>query len=258
MRLLIVRHGDPDYDRDILTEKGEKEVQLLVPRMLKEDIKDFYVSPMRRARMTAQPTLNAFKKTAQIKDWMQEFIYPVDINGCTDLQKAYPDTPVKEDGTFEDRLAWDAVPSYWRTKPELATENGWRESEVAAHAPTLAENYDRVCAGFDELLASYGYVRDGHLYRTEQGTNDTIAIFCHLGLTCVLLSHLWGISPFILWHSLAMAPTSVTEINTEEREKGIVYFRASRIGDISHLYAAGEQPAFAARFCSVYENDERH
>lgn len=74
-----------------------------------------------------------------------------------------------------------------------------------------------------------------------------------------MLSWLFNISPFLLWHRTVSLTTSVTEINSEEREKGIVNFRLSRFGDISHLTAAGEQPSFCARFCSVYENkDERH
>ena len=48
------------------------------------------------------------------------------------------------------------------------------------------------------------------------------------------------------------APTSVTTLNTEERRKGIAYFRMSAFGDVSHLYAAGQEPAFAARFCETY------
>ena len=74
-----------------------------------------------------------------------------------------------------------------------------------------------------------------------------------------MLSHLWGVSPFVLWGSLVMAPSSVTELYSEEREKGIVQFRASKVGDTSHLYAGGRKPSFSARFCSVYENtQERH
>ena len=35
--------------------------------------------------------------------------------------------------------------------------------------------------------------------------------------------------------------------------------RMSSFGDISHLYAAGEEPSFAARFCETYSNmNERH
>ena len=62
----------------------------------------------------------------------------------------------------------------------------------------------------------------------------------------------------ILWHGFCAAPTSVTTLVTEERREGIAYFRMGSFGDISHLYAAGEEPAFAARFCETYDNlDER-
>ena len=58
---------------------------------------------------------------------------------------------------------------------------------------------------------------------------------------------------------LLYTSTSVTELVTEEREEGKVFLRATRIGDISHLYAGSEEPAFAGRFCETYDNwEERH
>ena len=39
MRILIVRHGDPDYAIDSLTEKGWKEAKLVADRISKMDIK---------------------------------------------------------------------------------------------------------------------------------------------------------------------------------------------------------------------------
>ena len=53
MRLLIIRHGDPDYENDTLTEKGWREARLLAERLCKMNIKDFYVSPLGRAQATA-------------------------------------------------------------------------------------------------------------------------------------------------------------------------------------------------------------
>ncbi len=41
----------------------------------------------------------------------------------------------------------------------------------------MKEEYEWVADGLDTLLAQYGYVRDGHLYRTEQGNNDTLVFF---------------------------------------------------------------------------------
>jgi len=62
-----------------------------------------------------------------------------------------------------------------------------------------------------------------------------------------------------LWHGFCALPTSVTTLVTEERRKGIAYFRMLAFGDISHLYIAGEEPSFSGRFCETYDNfDERH
>ena len=109
------------------------------------------------------------------------------------------------------------------------------------------------------FLAEHGYVRERNHYRVEKESTETVTFFCHFAISCVLLSHLWNVSPFVLWHGLVLAPTSVTEVVTEEREQGIAYFRGTKVGDISHLYAGGEEPAFAARFCEVYSNeDQRH
>lgn len=51
MKLLIVRHGDPDYTIDSLTEKGWKEAEYLSEKLSKLDIKDFYVSPLGELRI---------------------------------------------------------------------------------------------------------------------------------------------------------------------------------------------------------------
>lgn len=37
MRLLIIRHGDPDYARDNLTEKGKREAKLLSEMLAKSN-----------------------------------------------------------------------------------------------------------------------------------------------------------------------------------------------------------------------------
>ena len=92
----------------------------------------------------------------------------------------------------------------------------------------------------------------------EKPNEDTLVFFCHFGLECVLLAHLIGASPMVLWHGFCAAPSSVTTVNTEERREGIASFRISAFGDISHLYVHDEPPAFAARFCEMYSNTDEH
>ena len=57
MNIYIIRHGDPDYEKDSLTEKGWREAELLSRRLCKIPAKAYYVSPLGRARDTASVTL---------------------------------------------------------------------------------------------------------------------------------------------------------------------------------------------------------
>ena len=111
---------------------------------------------------------------------------------------------------------------------------------------------------FDKLLADNGYVREGNLYRVTRANRDTLAFFCHFALECVLLSHLIGASPMVLWHGFCAAPSSVTTVFTEERREGKASFRISRFGDVSHLYVKEEEPSFFARYCETFDSDELH
>ena len=73
MRLLIIRHADPDYEKDSLTKKGWKEAELLADRLAALPISDFYVSTLGRARDTASLTLKKMGKSAMPCDWLREF-----------------------------------------------------------------------------------------------------------------------------------------------------------------------------------------
>ena len=227
---------------DLLTEKGWKEAEYLSERLSKLDVKDFYVSPLGRAKDTASFTLKKMNRTAVECDWLREFDVLIDRPDVTDRQK---------------RL-WDWLPQDWTQDERFYQYDHWYENERLQQSDAKGY-YDYVTGKFDKLLAEHGYVREGHYYRVEKPNEDTLVFFCHFGLECVLLAHLIGASPMVLWHGFCAAPSSVTTVNTEERREGIASFRISAFGDISHLYVHDEPPAFAARFCEMYSNtDERH
>jgi probable phosphoglycerate mutase len=250
MRLMIIRHGDPDYSIDSLTDKGWREAELLADRMEKEDVAAFYVSPLGRAKDTASLTLERMNHTATECDWLREFSPQIDR----------PDAP------GEKRITWDWLPEDWTKVEEFYRRDLWTQhpalkeaySPGTEHRGVKAE-YDWVVRNFDALLAKHGYVRDGEIYHVEKANRDTIVFFCHFGVECVLLSHLMNVSPMVLWHHTMAAPTSVTTIYTEERREGKAVFRVTALGDISHLYTAEEKPAFAGRFCETFDSEtERH
>ena len=102
--------------------------------------------------------------------------------------------------------------------------------------------------GVKELLARYGFRKDGPVWRCENNTRDTIALFCHFGISMAVLGVLTDCSPLVLWHRTLTLPSSVSEVVTEERVPGEASFRITRLGDISHLESAGEKRSTAGLF----------
>ena len=73
MKLLIVRHADPDYSIDSLTPTGWREAELLSDRLVRTPADFYYVSPLGRAQDTASLTLKKLNRTAETCEWLQEF-----------------------------------------------------------------------------------------------------------------------------------------------------------------------------------------
>ena len=241
MKLLIVRHGDPDYEIDGLTEKGKREAELLADRLCREDIAAVYCSTLGRARLTIAPTLSRLNKSAEYFEWLREFSY---------AEVKYPYLESAD-------CAWDVLPEFMNSHPELYLPDGWREvEEIKSSDVPLA--YEAVTSSLDALLSRHGYERSGKNYLAKSPNHDTVILVCHFGLASVLISHLMNCSPFSLWQHTCLAPTSVSVFYTEERRDGVASFRAQALGDTSHLYAGNEPIAFAARFCECFTDDTRH
>lgn len=236
MRIIFIRHGDPDYENDTLTEKGWREANLLAKRVAKWDVKQFYCSPLGRAQDTASCSLKAVSRSAITLPWMQEFSYFV-----TD-----PST-----GRFG--VPWDFMPDFWTKHKDFYDREKWTD------VPPLTENKELkaaaadVYAKLDELLASYGYEREGGYYHVAKHNDDTIVIFCHLGAALLAISRLCGISPSVLWHSFFLATTSVTVLNCEERQNDTGYFRIQLLGDTRHLADGGEPVSIAGSYAEPFQ-----
>lgn len=235
MKILIVRHGDPDYVNDALTELGWKEAEALSERMKNVKADECYVSPLNRAKETASLSLQKMNMQAEELKWLREFAPIVK-------------RPEKEG------VAWDWLPSDWTNMPYAFDFDRWTEFPALEEAH-VREEVDWIYSEFDAFLENHGYKKEGKLFKVLHPNNDTIVFFCHFGLECILLSYLLNLPPFLLWHSTIAAPTSITTIATEERREGVAQFRMLSFGDTSHLYVAGMEPAFSGRFRECYTNE---
>ena len=234
MRILLLRHGMPDYTTDSLTPQGHVEARLLAKRLQNYHIRDIYTSPLGRARQTAEYTLRLRNQQADVLPWLAEF-----RGRCPD--------PV----TGQDRIPWDFPPRLWTSQPQLLDPEKWVEAPLVAEG-TVKQILEETKEGVSELLARYGFQRQGPVWLSEHNTRDTIALFCHFGISAAVLAVLLGCSPVSLWqHSLSVT-TSLTEVITEERIPGEVVFRVIRFGDISHLESAGVARSTAGLYPECY------
>ena len=230
MRILLIRHAEPDYTVDSLTPKGHTEAELLSRRLAHYNIRDFYVSPLGRARDTADYTLKKMNRAAEVLPWLAEF-----RGRCVN--------PL----TGRKGLPWDLPPRLWSSLPGAFDVHTWADTPLFAGSDVKAiwkETED----GADALLARYGFRKDGPVWRGDGNTRDTVALFCHFGISMALAGYLMDISPLVLWHRTLTLPSSVTELVTEERSAGEVSFRMTRLGDISHLESSGEKRSTAGLF----------
>ena len=238
MEIWIVRHADPDYAHDSITEKGRREAALLAERLAKTTFSAVYCSPLGRAQDTAAYYLKKTGKEAKTLNWLHEF------KGT-----------VTQDG--REQICWDRLPAYWTAQDGYYAYETWLEVPLMKDGD-VKRHYKTVCDGMDALMAQHGYTHNGRLYKAERPNADRILLFCHFGVEAALLSHIFHVSPMILWHNFVALPTSVTRLASVEREQGTAIFNCIQFGDLSHLYAGNEEPSFQARFCEQYTDDTRH
>ena len=234
MKLLIIRHGDPDYSIDSLTEKGWKEADLLSKRLAKEKIDAFFCSPLGRAKDTAKATLEKHGAKAEILPWLEEF------RGRIVSQH-----------TGNRRIPWDLSPRDWMGEPAYYDKEKWTQTPLM-QSGNVKEIFEETAAGVDALLKSFGITKKGDVYTVCEKEEKTVALFCHMGLGLAVVAYLTGVSPMLLWHNFFLPTSSVTTLVTETGEGGDAHFRCVQMGDTSHLYAGGEPISKAGLY--PYEN----
>ena len=267
MRLIFIRHGDPDYKNDNLTPKGQREALLLAQRVARwKNIAKIYVSPLGRAKATAEPSLQALGQKAVTCDWLQEFYY----------KTRYPKNFADKARAGKVEMCWDLLPQDFCSDRLFFDKDRWADSRLMKNG-RIKNYYRRVCKGMDDILAQYGYTRNKegfydvaspvpnhnwsepqfkyHLkaVKDDYPEETTLVFFCHLGIMFTIIAHLTGLSPMQLWQGFYVAPTSVTIMNSEERIGGQAWFRVERLGDTNHLTNGGEPISSSGYFAGVLE-----
>ena len=235
MQIMLIRHAEPDYTVDSLTPKGRVEAELLSRRLVRRRMDDLYVSPLGRVRDTAAYTLEKLGRTAEVLPWLREF------------SGSYPDP---ENG--ERRIvAWDVKPRIWTEFPGITDIRTWCDAPVFDKGD-VREVWKETVEGINALMARYGCIKDGPVWRCSHNSDRVIVLFCHFGISMAVLGYLTDISPMVLWHRTLCFPSSVTEIVSEERIRGELSFRLTRLGDLTHLEKERKKNSTAGLFPECY------
>lgn len=240
MKIVLIRHGEPDNPHNTLTKKGFEEIEALSKYLRNFEFKQAFTSPLARAKLTCEAVLKPLNREAIVLPWLQEFTHKVNV----------PHHLLKQ-------MNWDFLPSFFTSQDDFYLNDKYLQTEVM-QSGEVDKYYQEVTDNFDLLLENYGYKRDGKLYHVIKANRDTLVFFCHFGVMSVILSHLMNIPYLVLAQSFICPPTGITTLVTEEREKGLAQFRCLKYGSITHLEINNMSPSFHGRFCETYDSDERH
>ncbi len=223
MRLYIVRHADPDYVNDSITEKGHREAKALAKKFSKQGLDKIYCSPKGRAIATMNYTRELLKLEGEIEEWTQE-VWP----------QLYSQN---EEGRYKALFQYPG--ETFRSAYPLPAHDSWEKAEIFRMNPDAREAIHELRADSDQFLKRLGYERSGGLYRCIKPNQEQIAIFCHAGFALTWLSILLEIPVTLMWSGFFLPPSSVTTILFEERSGEWAVPRCIGLGDVSHVYEAG-------------------
>lgn len=210
MKLLLIRHGDPDYANDTLTPKGINQAQLLSQNLKHTQIDEIFISPMGRAKLTAEFTV---RKKSNVKT--EELLWLHELNG-----------------NYKDDLwAWNQHGCDLLWNVEEFTACNWNDHvEFGQHMKSVS---DGLFCEFDKFMASQGFLKERNFYRIEEANDKTIVFFCHAGVILTLLSYLLHIPLPVVYSQFMIDPSSVTSLISEEKD-GYCVFRLLNLNDTSH------------------------
>lgn len=218
MELVFVRHGQPEWDRDglavddpVLTDTGLAQARHLGTAFTGRAVDRLLVSPLVRARQTAEPVAEALQMEPEILDWLPEIAAPVWQGTPSEVvQQAFADSrarPLDEQ--------WDGLPG----------------------GESFRDFHRRITGGLDGLLHDLGVGRLSEfppVWRLDD-PGPRVVIVAHAGTNAVCLGHLLGIDPVPWeWERFVSFHASVSVVRPVPIS-GVHSFSLFRFSDTAHL-----------------------
>lgn len=222
MRFLFVRHGQPEWFRDgaavddpVLTPLGWQQARHLGTRFAVEHVDRLLVSPLVRARQTAEPIAEALGLEPEVHDWLAEIASPPWFGAPIDHVQA----------VFDEH----------RDKP---VDDHW---EGLAGGESFRDFEQRVTSGLQGFLddvAKPRLLERPALFApvaTDPADEPTVAVVAHGGTNGALLCYLLGFDAVPWeWERLVSFHASVSEVRPVDVSHRHAY-SLFRFSDVAHL-----------------------
>ena len=223
MLLYIVRHGDPNYEIDCLTERGKLQAEAVGKRIFDSGINQIYSSPLGRARETAAPACRMLGLPCQIEPWAKE-VHELRLT-------PFPDGEMKSVSVIQN--------TYYRENGAIDIPYD-RCFEAPGFSTSGMEEATKIIEdGGRDFLERLGYKEENGVYKILRPNEDKVALFCHTVMGRAWLSRLLHIPMHMMWANFQMTHTGVTILEFKNNANGVTAPHCRCFSDMSHLYAAG-------------------
>ena len=227
----FIRHGDPIYNPDSITELGERQAEALANYLSELKIDKIYSSTSARAHMTAIPTSKKLNLECEMLDWAVEDnsakYFAVDIGDN------------KKEWCF-----WDEKTVKNLLSPQaLSLGKEWYKADFI-NFNQFEEGIKFFNEKADNFFKELGLIhdREREVYYVKEPKYENVAFFSHGGFAMAFLSSLLDI-PYNIFCTkfMVLSTTSVVTIyfptNKEVCRPLIMTYC-----DDSHLYKEGVKP----------------
>ncbi len=222
MKIILVRHGHPDYANDCLTPLGHEQAEKAALRLKNEGIEQIFSSPFGRAQETALHTAKLLSLDVNTVDFMREIRW-----GSSDGHEIYADGHPWDTSLKAIALGHSLMDESWTKQPSFSNNLVFSELQ-------------RVAQQSDEWLLSLGYKREGANYRVVgDNTDRTVALFSHGGSSSALLSHLLNLPFFYLCRALCPDFTAITVLNLSDEKGSLTAPQIELANDSRHIRSDG-------------------
>jgi broad specificity phosphatase PhoE len=180
--IYLIRHADPDYANDSITELGVQQANKLGAYLNDVPLTHIYSSPMGRARKTMEPTLENRNIEPVILPWLHEL-----------------------EGNYIDNLwTWNVSLHELHTQPSL-------EKTIEDF---MDQQRRQLVKSWTEFMHEHGYRRNGSGYQEtrEVAPGKCIAMFAHAGLILTLLSGIYEWPLVKTYTGVTYNPTAITHL----------------------------------------------